>query len=105
MQLFPIRQSCATCTYAISKQFLPITVLNLSVVPRLMVTYSRITVLSPMCVSVFSPENLRSCDMEETDAPGYTFTFLPKREPSQIMAFGPIHDPSSMTTSFWTVAK
>src|SRR3990170_1234436 len=88
-----------------SKQFFPITVLNLSVVPRLMVTASLMTEFSPMMVWVFSPANFRSCGMDDTDAPGKTLTFFPNLDPSHIIALGPIQQPSSITTSFCTVAK
>src|SRR5665213_741253 len=44
----PIWQSCARCTYDIMKLLGPTLVLNDCDVPRLIVLYSRITVLSPI---------------------------------------------------------
>jgi hypothetical protein len=52
-------QSCATCTYAMSMELLPILVVMEYSVPLLTVTYSRITTLSPISTTDFSPLYLR----------------------------------------------
>ena len=52
------------------RQLRPITVFSLSTVPRLMVTNSRIVVLSPMITCEYSPWNFRSCGMAAITAPG-----------------------------------
>src|SRR6185437_12947066 len=51
----PTWQSCARCTYDITKLFGPTLVLNDCEVPRLMVLYSRTTVLCP--ISTPSPSS------------------------------------------------
>ena len=56
MVWLPIWQSCAKCTYAMIQLSLPTRVTPASsAVPRLMVTYSRMTLPSPISTAVSSP--------------------------------------------------
>src|SRR5690606_19226271 len=81
------------------------TVLYLSFVPRLMVTHSRIVVLSPISTVVTSPSNFKSCGSPEITAPGNILQLLPIRAPSIMVTLGPTHVPSPMTTSLCMVLK
>ena len=89
--LFPIWQSCAMCTYDISRQFLPTVVLNEWAVPRLIVAYSRITVPSP--ISTVRP----SCELEGLRGATHGPDPIPTLTPGPASAFargspaGPVH--------------
>ena len=48
MQLLPISQSCATCIFSMSRLLLPTIVVPFENVPRDMVTFSRMELLSPI---------------------------------------------------------
>ena len=82
----PTSASCATCTPSISKLLLPTIVRPLAAVPRLIVTFSRIRLLSPISAVDSSPRNLRSCGMAPITAPGKIVFPLPIREPYKILA-------------------
>ena len=69
-----------------------------SEVPRLIVTHSRMVVLSPMMVTVSSSLNFLSCGTAEITAPGKILTFFPIRAPSIMVTLDPIQLPSPITT-------
>ena len=77
---------------------LPTTVFPLALVPLLIVTNSRIVVLSPISTVLSSPANFKSWGTAPITAPGKIVQFLPILVPSKIVAFEPILEPSSMTT-------
>ena len=56
-------------------------------------------VLSPMCVVVYSPLYLRSCETAEITAPGKILQFFPILAPSIITTLAPIQVPSPISTS------
>src|SRR5688572_30504583 len=95
-------QSCAMCTYAISRQLLPTLVVHRSCVPRLTVTHSRMVVLSPMMTVVFSPMYFRSCGMAPMTAPGNMRQPLPIRDPLKMVTLGMICVLSPISTSSYT---
>src|SRR5579863_680802 len=71
MQWSPTTLSCPTCTYAISRQPLPIRVIPPPpTVPREIVTHSRNVLSSPSVTPVASPLYLRSCGPTPTQANG-----------------------------------
>ena len=74
-------------------------VVPVEAVPRLMVTYSRMSLWSPISHTVFSPANFRSCGRHDTEAAVWTLQQRPRRAPSGITAPGPIQQPSPITTS------
>ncbi len=74
-------------------------VVPVDLVPRLMVTYSRMSLQSPIWQVVTSPSNLRSCGRHDTEAAVWILHFLPMRAPSWMTAPGPIQQSSPMTTS------
>src|SRR5476651_2312391 len=76
-----------------------------SAVPRLRVTHSRITVLSPMETVLCSPRYFKSCGGAEITAPGKIRQFLPIRAPSIITLLEPIQVPSPTSTSLCMVTK
>ncbi len=101
IQLSPIMQSCATCAVAMIRQFLPITVSLLAIVPLFTVTNSRIIVLSPIIAKVSSPRYFKSCGMAEITALGKICTFFPIRAPLIMHALEPIHVLSPISTFSW----
>src|ERR1700733_9886080 len=74
-------------------------------VPRLSVTHSRITVLSPTVTVLCSPRYFKSCGGAETTAPGKIRQFLPIRAPSIMVLFEPIQVPSPTSTSLCMVTN
>src|SRR3569833_257260 len=74
-------------------------------VPRLRVTHSRITVLSPMDTVLCSPLYFRSCGGADITAPGKIRQFLPIRAPSIMVLFEPTQVPSPISTSLWIVTN
>ena len=94
----PTNASCATCTPSINKLLFPTIVRPLAAVPRLIVTFSRIRLLSPISAVDSSPRNLRSCGMAPITAPGKIVFPLPIREPYKILALAIILLLSPITT-------
>ena len=78
---------------------LPTSVLPKADVPRLTVTFSRIIVLSPMEVSVFSPVNFRSWGISPMLQLLKIWLFLPILVPLQIVVKLPIIVLSPIETS------
>src|SRR5476651_1810055 len=76
-----------------------------SAVPRLSVTHSRITVLSPTVTVLCSPRYFKSCGGAEITAPGKIRQFLPMRAPSMMVLFEPIQVPSPTSTSLCMVTN
>ena len=76
-----------------------------STVPLLIVTHSRMVVLSPIWVVVSSPLYLRSWGMAEITAPGNILQFFPIRAPSIMVTLGPIQVPSPISTFLQIVEK
>src|SRR6185437_1952876 len=101
----PTWQSCARCTYDNTKLFGPTLVLNDCEVPRLMVLYSRTTVLSPISTVVRSPLNLRSCGSLPRTVPTPIFTFRPSITKRSRVARADITQPSPITQSSPTIAN
>ena len=99
MQLSPIIQSCAMWQYVIIKQFLPIIVCPVALVPLFIVTYSLIIVLSPIITFVFSLLYFKSWGSDEIIDPGYILQFLPILAPGNIVTFDPIHEFFPISTS------
>src|SRR5690606_21475007 len=81
------------------------TVRYLSFVPLLMVTHSRMVVLSPISAVVISPSNFKSWGSPEITAPGKILQFFPIRAPFIMVTLDPIHVPSPITTSLCIVLK
>src|SRR5579871_6195891 len=105
MTPFPTWQSCARCEYDIKKQFAPTVVLYEYDVPRLIVTYSRIVVLSPTSTYVTSPLNLRSCGSPPSTLPTPTVTFEPSFTFSWSVARGWSTEPGPTTHPGPTMAN
>src|SRR5476651_1513979 len=76
-----------------------------SAVPRLRVTHSRITVLSPTDTVLCSPLYFKSCGGADITAPGKIRQFLPMRAPSIMVLFDPTQVPSPISTSLWMVTN
>ncbi len=98
MQPLPMMASCATCTPSINRLLLPTMVLPLAAVPRLMVTFSRMVLLSPISAVVSSPRNFKSWGIAPITAPGKMVLPFPMREPYSILALGMIVLLSPITT-------
>ncbi len=64
----------------------------------LMVTHSRMVVLSPITARVSSPLNFRSCGTAAITDPGKILQFLPILAPSIMVTFDPIQVPSPIST-------
>src|SRR5579875_153925 len=119
----PILQLCAMWTYASNRQSSPTLVVSPFPLARWMLTYSRITVRSPIVVYETSSSDLRSRDGAPIEANGWIVTSLPivvcpltttcasrrERAPmrtcSPITQNGPISLPGPMTALGWTIAK
>ena len=74
-------------------------VVPVEAVPRLMVTYSRMSLSSPISQVAISPANFRSCGRHATEAAVWMRHRLPMRAPSWITAPGPIQQSSPITVS------
>ena len=98
IQPLPINASWATWTPSINRLLLPTMVLPLAAVPRLMVTFSRIRLLSPISAVLSSPLNFKSCGIAPITAPGKIVFPLPIREPYRMLALAIILLLSPMTT-------
>ena len=77
------------------RQLRPTMVRPFEAVPRLMVTHSRIVVLSPISAVVISPRNFKSCGIPAITAPGKMRQLLPHRYPfllvDKIIEIGQTH--------------
>ena len=74
-------QSWAMCILSIKRLLLPTIVVPFEAVPREIVTFSRIELLSPISQRLSSPRNFKSCGLVEILAPGKNSFPLPIRAP------------------------
>ena len=81
MMPLPNTQSCAMWAFSMMRLLLPTMVFPLLAVPRWMVTFSRILLLSPISTTESSPLNFKSCGMAPITAPGKRVLPLPRRVP------------------------
>ena len=88
-----------------TKQLLPRVVCPEAMVPRFIVTHSRMVQLSPIMAKESSPPNFKSCGTAAITAPGKILQFFPILAPSIMVTLDPIQVPSPITTLLCMVVK